>query len=167
MKRSLILLVVMALGNISPANANSKVANIDSFESSYVRCIETRFDNNCWEKSFIGHFDKWQNNETMIITKSREAYLAWLDGHSVFKVHIGPSDKRAGVFESRNYLIERDDGEVIGCMSAIERLSAVGTYIPSKAGLMTILFDHYLICLRQTRTQLNDGMTFIANAGRV
>lgn len=114
MKRSLILLVVMALGNISPANANSKVANIDAFESSYVRCIETRFDNNCWEKSFIGHFDKWQNNETMIITKSREAYLAWLDGHSVFKVHVGPSDKRAGVFESRNYLIERDDGEVIG-----------------------------------------------------
>lgn len=50
MKRSLILLVVMALGNISPANANSKVANIDAFESSYVRCIETRFDNNCWEK---------------------------------------------------------------------------------------------------------------------
>lgn len=50
----------------------------------------------------------------MIITKSREAYLAWLDGHSVFKVHVGPSDKRAGVFESRNYLIERDDGEVIG-----------------------------------------------------
>lgn len=114
MKQNFIFVVLMALGNISTAYANSMVANIDSLEISYIKCIEMRFENDCWDKAFIGHFDKWQKNETTIITKSQEAYLAWLDGRSVYKVHIGPSDKRAGVFENRNYLIERDDGEVIG-----------------------------------------------------
>ncbi|WP_434603091.1 hypothetical protein J3P85_07120 [Pseudomonas sp. Z1-12] len=114
MKQNLILVIAMALGTTSTAYANSRIANIDSLESSYVKCIETRFENNCWDKAFIGHFDKWQKNETTIITKSQEAYLAWLDGHSVYKVHIIPSVKRAGVFENRNYLVERDDGEVIG-----------------------------------------------------
>ncbi|MDQ0126542.1 hypothetical protein J2W17_005528 [Pseudomonas lini] len=114
MKHYFILVVAMALGNISTAFANSMAVNMDSLESSYVRCIESRFENSCWDKAFIGHFDKWQKNETTIITKSQEAYLAWLDGRSVYKVHLGPSVKRAGVFENRNYLIERDDGEVIG-----------------------------------------------------
>ncbi|WP_434563047.1 hypothetical protein [Pseudomonas sp. Z4-20] len=114
MKINSLLVTAVALWNISAAHANSEISNIDSFEKSYVSCIGTRFKDKCWDKAFVGHFDKWQKNEATIISKSQEAYLAWLNGHTVYKVHIGPSVQRAGVFESRSYLIERDDGEIIG-----------------------------------------------------
>lgn len=42
------------------------------------------------------------------------AYIQWLEGHAVYKVHPGPREIKGEVFDNRGYLLERDDGALVG-----------------------------------------------------
>ena len=102
------------LASASCAYANDAIAYKDEFENQYVQCIENTLAADCWSKAFSGHFDKWQNNEKALISKSQTALSAWLGQHQIYKIHLNPKETKGEVFENRAYLIERDDGQLIG-----------------------------------------------------
>ena len=49
-----------------------------------------------------------------LIQRSEQAYTGWLDGKSVYKAHFGIKELKGEIFDNRSYIIERDDGIVVG-----------------------------------------------------
>ncbi|MGX1174378.1 hypothetical protein [Pseudomonas sp. R151218B TE3479] len=94
--------------------AGEPIGDKDAFESSYVKCIESEFSGGCWPKIFSGHFAPWVKQETELLEKSEAAYTNWLGGQKTYKVHRGIKEIRGEIFDNRSYLIERDDGVVVG-----------------------------------------------------
>ncbi|NWA25171.1 hypothetical protein HX870_30785 [Pseudomonas gingeri] len=102
------------LATASSAYANEAIAYKDEFEGQYVQCIEDKLDSDCWNKVFSGHFDNWQLKEKDLISKSQTALSTWIGKHDIYKVHLSPKETKGEVFENRAYLIERDDGQLMG-----------------------------------------------------
>lgn len=94
--------------------AAEPIANKDKFEAAYIRCIESGFANDCWIKVFAGHSIPWADGEQRLLTASSGAYIQWLEGKSIYKVHLGPKEIKGEVYDNRSYLVERDDGAVVG-----------------------------------------------------
>ncbi|MBD8576983.1 hypothetical protein IFU04_22335 [Pseudomonas syringae] len=115
MKHLLISLIAATAISAEAARATSlPILSPDKLESTLVTCIELGFIEGCWRKNLEGNFDNKQPDAQMAITLSEKNYIGWLGGKRVFKVHHGPVEKAAGIFESRAYIIERDDGELAG-----------------------------------------------------
>lgn len=102
------------LATASSAYANEAIAYKDEFENQYVQCIEKKLAADCWNKVFAGHFDQWQTNEKDLISKSQGALSSWIGQHDIYKIHLGPKETKGEIFENRAYLIERDDGRLVG-----------------------------------------------------
>ncbi|MBV6749434.1 hypothetical protein KV580_03940 [Pseudomonas chlororaphis] len=102
------------LATASSAYANDAIAYKDELENQYSQCIENKLASDCWSKAFSGHFDKWQTKEKDLISKSQNTLSAWLGQHEIYKIHLTPKETKGEVFENRAYLIERDDGQLIG-----------------------------------------------------
>ncbi|WP_248795635.1 hypothetical protein [Pseudomonas sp. MWU13-2105] len=102
------------LATASSAYSNDAIAYKDEFENQYVQCIKDKLAEGCWDKVFSGHFDPWQTKEKDLISKSQTALSAWIGKHDIYKVHLGPKETKGEIFENRAYLIERDDGQLVG-----------------------------------------------------
>jgi len=102
------------LATASSAYANEAIAYKDEFETQYVQCIQSKLASECWDKVFSGHFDPWQAKEKELISKSQSVLSAWIGQHDLYKVHLGVKETKGEVFENRTYLIERDDGALVG-----------------------------------------------------
>ncbi len=102
------------LATASAACANEAIAYKDEFESQYVQCIQGKLASDCWDKVFSGHFEPSQSKEKELIAKSQSVLSAWIGQHDIYKVHLSPKETKGEVFENRTYLIERDDGALVG-----------------------------------------------------
>ncbi|WP_191488491.1 hypothetical protein [Pseudomonas sp. FEN] len=102
------------LATASSAHANEAIAYKDEFENQYVQCIQDKLASDCWGKVFSGHFEPGQLKEKELIAKSQGVLSTWIGKHDLYKVHLGPKETKGEVFENRAYLIERDDGQLVG-----------------------------------------------------
>lgn len=96
------------------SQAAEPIANKEKFEADYIRCVQSGFAGNCWVKAFTGHSVPWADGEEQRLMTASSAYIQWLDGHPVYKVHPGPKEIKGEVFDNRGYLLERDDGALVG-----------------------------------------------------
>lgn len=94
-------------------HASEPIKDKNSFESQYVRCMQVGFANGCWIKTLSGHALPWVDNEDKILRDSEAAFIKWLEGKSVYKIHPGTKEVRAEVYDNRSYVLERDDGAVV------------------------------------------------------
>jgi len=94
--------------------AGEPILNKDKFEADYVRCIESGFAKSCWASTLSGHFVPWAKHDAELLASSEEGYTKWLDGQPMYKVHPGIKEVKGEVFDNRSYLLERDDGNVVG-----------------------------------------------------
>ena len=107
--------ILFALALVSGVcQASEPIKNKDKFESEYLGCIQSGFANDCWVKVFSGHSIPWAKAEDRVLVNSAGAYKAWLEGQPVYKVHMGPKEVKGEVYDNRSYLLERDDGAVVG-----------------------------------------------------
>ena len=92
--------------------ASEPIEDKENFESDYVSCIQTSFANGCWSKTLSGHSLPWVDDEGKILHDSESAYMTWLEGKSVYKVHSGIKETKGEIYDNRSYLLEREDGAV-------------------------------------------------------
>jgi hypothetical protein len=87
----------------------------DAFEKQYIFCVETGLKNKCFVSIFSGHLVPNIKNADEGLSNLNESYLnGVMSGSYGYKVHILDKTMRAGIFDSRTYLIERSDGTLIG-----------------------------------------------------
>ena len=110
--RALLLLTVAFFSSL--CLAGEPIPDKDKFEAQYVKCIESGLLKGCWSSVFAGHFVPWAKKETELLSSAEAGYTHWLDGQSVYKVHRGIKELKGEVFDNRSYVIERDDGNVVG-----------------------------------------------------
>ncbi|MDR1349321.1 MAG: hypothetical protein LBJ59_00815 [Zoogloeaceae bacterium] len=92
------------------------IGNRDAFEKQYINCIESGLKDKCFVSIFSGHLTPNIKNAEEGLNNLNEIYLKnQMAGSPVYKVHAIDKTMRAGVFDSRTYLIERFDGSFIGC----------------------------------------------------
>lgn len=94
--------------------AAEPIGDKEKFEADYVKCIQSGFSNGCWIKVFSGHSIPWADGEERRLRTSEAAYKEWLDGQSVYKVHLGTKEIKGEIYDNRSYVVERDDGSVVG-----------------------------------------------------
>lgn len=56
------------------------------------------------------------------MTTASRAYVQWLEGQSVYKVHLGPKETKGEVFDNRGYLVEREDGALVGLWVSLRQV---------------------------------------------
>lgn len=74
--------------------------------------MQAGFADKCWTKILSGHAAPWVENEEGVLRDAEAAYVSWLQGQEVYKVHPGIKEIRAEIFDNRSYVLERDDGAV-------------------------------------------------------
>ncbi|WP_024671572.1 hypothetical protein [Pseudomonas tremae] len=92
------------------SQAAEPIKDKDKFEAEYVKCMQTGFADKCWTKTLSGHAAPWVDNEEKVLRDAEAAYVSWLQGQGIYKVHPGLKEIKAEVFDNRSYLLERDDG---------------------------------------------------------
>ena len=103
-------------------SANERISDTNGLEKQYVRCMEGGFESGCFAKIFSGHFDKWYKEPEKAPISTEAFYRKWLNGQSVYKVHVIDKVVKAGVFDNRSYLIERADGELSGIFIGLRKI---------------------------------------------
>lgn len=96
----------------------------DAFEKQYIECLMSGLKDDCLVSVFSGRIDKSVKNSEEAIRQSNTYYrdILQISPGAVYKIH--PLDKivRAGMFDSRTYLIEYDsDGLLLFCIIFIKR----------------------------------------------
>lgn len=104
------------------AYGGESISGLDKFESQYSGCIGDGFKEGCLRDVFAGHFDPRYKGEVELIGNTERFYLAWLQGHSIYKVHFARRDEFSDLFEVRNYLVERSDGALAGLVVSFRRI---------------------------------------------
>lgn len=94
------------------SQAAEPINDKDRFEAEYVACMQSGFADKCWTKLLSGHAVPWVDNEGKILQDAEAAYVSWLQGQGIYKVHPGLKEVKGEVFDNRSYLLERDDGAV-------------------------------------------------------
>lgn len=95
------------------SQASEPIKDKNKFEDQYINCIESSFKDNCWIKILSGHALPWAENEEKVLKNSQEAYITWLEGKKIYKVHPAIREIKGEVFDNRSYLLERDDGALV------------------------------------------------------
>lgn len=117
------LTFLLSAAVISGASANEKIPDTEEFEKQYIQCIESGFKSDCFSKTFSGHFDSYYKNPEKAPSSTVEYFQKWLNGKSVYKVHVASKVLKAGIFDNRSYLIERSDGAISGIFIGLRKVT--------------------------------------------
>ncbi|MDC7827904.1 MULTISPECIES: hypothetical protein [Pseudomonas] len=94
----------------------------DSVEARLLDCIKSNFSKSCWLQTFQGKIVPWlKEKEKPVLIEGEKHWQNWLDGRKVFDVYKVESVEKAQIFDSRAYIVERDDGEVAGLVVGFRR----------------------------------------------
>lgn len=106
-------LCLWALIFAAVCQASEPIKDKDEFEAEYVSCIQTGFANGCWVRTLSEHSLPWVEDESKVLHDSEAAYIKWLEGKSIYKIHPGIKEIKGVVYDNRSYLLEREDGAVV------------------------------------------------------
>jgi hypothetical protein len=87
----------------------------DAFEKRYIECVMSGLKDNCLFNLLSNHLTPaTQEDDKQILDILRSFGDFYKDKPPVYKVHIVDKIMRAGIVESRTYMIERSDGVFVG-----------------------------------------------------
>lgn len=104
--------------------AGERIQDKQKFEKDYLSCMEAGFKNRCFSGVVRGHFEPWvtPDKEKPLLENFEAFFDHWLGG-AVYQVHPADAVTKAGVFDNKVYLIERDsDGELAAVIVGYRRI---------------------------------------------
>ncbi|MDR3055027.1 MAG: hypothetical protein LBU53_06440 [Zoogloeaceae bacterium] len=96
------------------AGESVPIEDKDAFEKQYLDCIVSGARDNCLVSIFSNHLDPQFTNQDVIVDRFSRYYQEKMATPSVYKVHLIEKTIKAEVFDNRSYLIERDNGSLVG-----------------------------------------------------
>jgi hypothetical protein len=108
------LSIVVGLVFSAVAMASEPIVDKDAFEKRYIDCIMSGAKDNCLVSIFSNHRDPQFRDQDGVFERLNKYYLEKIASPSVYKVHVIEKTMKAGIFDNRSYLIERDNGSLAG-----------------------------------------------------
>lgn len=120
--KKVIVSLMLCLAATQSVHANEKIENLDAFEGKYLECIKEGLVDKCFSKILAGHFNVFFEGSEKYLTNAERSLTTWIGGRPVYAVHPASIVRLGEVFENRAYLIERDDGQLIGLLVGFRKM---------------------------------------------
>jgi hypothetical protein len=104
------------------AMANEPITDKDAFEKQYIDCIISGATNNCFVSTFSNHRDPHSKDLDEALEWVNKYYKEKIAFPPVYKIHVIEKTIKAEVFDNRSYLIERDNGSLVGFYISFRRI---------------------------------------------
>jgi hypothetical protein len=127
-KYGLAFLAGLILSGVAMAGEPVPIEDRDAFEKEYLECFKSGLKDNCFISVFSGHLDQNVKEPEKSLNKANTYYLDVIRispgsaPGSVYKIHPLNKEMRAGIFDSRSYLIERFNGGLLGFYVVFRKL---------------------------------------------
>jgi hypothetical protein len=108
------LVAGLLLSGVAIAGESVPIEDRDAFEQQYIECIMSGAKDNCMVLIFSSLPVPRNKDKGEIVEMLNKYYLKEIAHQPVYKVHVIERVMKAGVFDNRSYLIERDDGSLVG-----------------------------------------------------
>jgi hypothetical protein len=108
------LVAGLLLSGVAIAGESVPIEDRDAFEQQYIECIMSGAKDDCLISIFSGRLAPQFADQDKIVNGLNKYYLEKIASPSAYKVHVIDKIMKAGIFDNRSYLIERDDGSLIG-----------------------------------------------------
>jgi hypothetical protein len=115
LKHGLGLLAGLFLSAAALASESVPIEDRDAFEKEYLACIMSGAKDGCVAAVFSGHLDQSFEKPEEFLKKIDTSLSNFVFGGStIYKIHPLDRTMRAGIFDSRSYLVERSGGALAG-----------------------------------------------------
>jgi hypothetical protein len=95
--------------------ASEPIEDRDAFEKHYIKCVISGLKDNCLFNLLSKHLTPaTKEDDKQILDILRSFGDFYKDKPPAYKVHVVDKIMRAGIVESRTYMIERTDGVFVG-----------------------------------------------------
>jgi hypothetical protein len=110
LKHGLGLLAGLLLSVVALASESVPIEDRDAFEKEYLACFMSGLKDDCFVSVFSGHLDPRIENPEENLRKSNRFYLddVKISPGYAYKIHLLEKVEKAGIFDSRIYLIEQN-----------------------------------------------------------